>query len=226
MNYHSEEEDSEIEAASPDTSRYDEGEDDQFNDPFFLENDTFDKKEKSAKKKSKEKKEGNDESTLDKKKKAELEMLLMDGDKLLSSNKAREDKVPKKKLTKKDSIRQAKAKKRTEREVGSDIEDMDTEREFLNMEDPRFQAVFQNTDFALDPTDPRFTKAGRGAAKLAAEAALRRSKKLEKTEMESETQDTPQVPKPASKDADLKLMVASLKRKSSKQQGTSKKRKW
>lgn len=43
-----------------------------------------------------------------------------------------------------------------------------------DLADPRFAPLFGNPDFALDPTDPRFAKAG-GAAAVAAAVAKKRS---------------------------------------------------
>ena len=43
----------------------------------------------------------------------------------------------------------------------------------VNVGDPRFQGLFTSQDFALDPTDPQFSKAPGGPAILA-EAARRK----------------------------------------------------
>lgn len=223
INYHSSDEDdidSDVEEASPPASEAKPSVN-PFDDPFFTQNDGFkeEKQPKTAKKKR------SNETVEDKDRQAELEMLLMDNESLQSAARKQKllDQVQTKKLSKKERMKLAKLKKRADREDGSDNEDLDaTNEEYLNMKDPRFQDVFENPEFALDPTDPRFAKAGKGATKLVSEAARRRSTKKKNAPM----QDLPpsQGERPDGKigshvkpKADLKLMVASLKRKSATQ---------
>ena len=47
----------------------------------------------------------------------------------------------------------------------------------VNVGDPRFQGLFTSQDFALDPTDPQFSKAP-GAPAILAEAARRKGSAL------------------------------------------------
>jgi hypothetical protein len=223
INYHSSDEDdvdSDVEQASPPTNEVNNSAN-PFDDPFFTQNDGFkeEKQPKAAKKKHSK------ETVQDDDRQAELEMLLMDRESLKSAARKQKmvDQVQTKKLSKKERMKLAKLKKRAEREDGSDNEDLDAaNQEYLNMKDPRFQDVFENPEFALDPTDPRFAKAGRGATKLVSEAARRRSTKkknvpkqdLVPSQEEVTNRQNGSQTKPK---ADLKLMVASLKRKSATQ---------
>jgi hypothetical protein len=220
VRYHSsDEEDSDLELDNQPLTDTAQAGDDPFDDPFFLENDTFKESKKTRKQTKGEPSSDNEEN--DQNKRAELEMLLMDERRLQSTQHANHPmgsqgkKVSGNiKLSKKERLKLKKAKKRAEREDGSDNEDLPVNGDFLNMNDPRFQAVFQSEDFALDPTDPRFLKAGPSASKLAKEAAKRRSSKkpVAGSSGDPETKLPTSSNKPA-KDADLKLMVASLKRK-------------
>lgn len=234
VHYHSSddsESDSDIEEAP---SAVDDGDDstkDPFDDPFFNQNDSFVEQKKKGKKKSQEHAaDSDDDDTKDEQRRAELEMLLMDNTSLHSKKKSSLEKdtgLPKGKMSKRARIKLAKMKKRAEREDGSDNEDLDARnREYLNMDDPRFKEVFENPEFALDPTDPRFAKSGKAAAKLATEVAKRRSQKR-RSKPNSETlkpDDTKMDSKPSDK-ADMKLMVASLKRKSASAMDSKKKSK-
>ena len=229
VNYHSSDEadsDSEIEEGPNNTNHKS---DDPFDDPFFTQNDTFQEQKPKSKRSSKQTEVGEDDDD-NERRKAELEMLLMDNDTLMKKGKISSLSIgeePKKKLTKKERMKLAKQKKRAEREDGSDNEDLEAgSKEYLNMHDPRFQEVFENPAFALDPTDPRFAKAGAAASKLASEVAKRRSKKHangskqppRSDQMTTKRDDT-------NTNADLKLMVASLKRKSTKDEPASKQKK-
>lgn len=219
VNYHSSDDDesdmdSDIEEAPPVENQNSKN---PFDDPFFTQNDTFKEQKQAKHPKGKSAQENGQDAG----QQAELEMLLMDNESLKAS--ARKHKslleVQTKKLSKKERMKLAKLKKRAEREDGSDNEDLDAaHRDYLNMEDPRFQDVFENPEFALDPTDPRFAKAGKGASKLVSEAARRRStkkKKIHKTDPHILHEDTNG--NETTHKADLKLMVASLKRKSASQ---------
>jgi hypothetical protein len=217
--------------------------DDPFDDPFFTSNDMFkDPADPSLrKKKNKSKKGGDVDSDEDneeqRNRKAELEMLLMDDalvgkqgkKKPMNGNDAATG-APAKKLSKKERMKLAKLKKRAEREDGSDNEDLEAaSKEYLDMKDPRFQQVFENPEFALDPTDPRFSKAGKGASKIASEAARRRSR-AKRTDKAVVAPGANSIDDDASKGvnqsdkADLKLMVASLKRKQAAQPAAGRKK--
>jgi hypothetical protein len=117
---------------------------------------------------------------------------------------------------------------RRERAEGSDDEDHQVAAGAgfkMNLEDPRFKDLLEVPEFALDPTDPRFSKAGPGAALIASEVTKRRSKKIKSNKksgggvgdgMDGGKRADGGVSAPGSGNksaADLKLMVASLKRK-------------
>ena len=215
---------------------------DPFDDPFFSSNDTFKDPAAldAAGKKKKKKKRGRDEdggggeedARERQNRQAELEMLLMDDAVTGKRGKQKADPTSNqtKKISKRERMKLAKLKKRAEREDGSDNEDLEAaDREYLDMKDPRFQEVFDNPVFALDPTDPRYAKAGKGASKLATEAARRRSKtksgssKARPTEpiglSGSTVPAVPAIPADPNRLAgangkELKAMVANLKRKS------------
>lgn len=206
---------------------------DPFDDPFFASNDTFkDPSDVNAKKKKRKSRLGDDDVNEDARRarqnrEAELEMLLMD-DSLtrkrgnLIAPQHVENAAEAKKMNKKERMKLSKLKKRADREDGSDNEDLQAaDGEYLDMKDPRFQDVFENPAFALDPTDPRFAKAGKGASKLATEAARRRSRSKKTTaagsqDSEKEAKEKAEqgaASKDLKSDLNLKLMVANLKAK-------------
>jgi hypothetical protein len=208
-----------------------EGED-PFDDPFFKNdgNGVDNRKDKRQGKKEEESRGRRGPGRVDKEENsncAELEMLLMDQHQLLE-NKAQTAKT---KSDDKDGIGAKKsalkvkknakrpARKRTERDRGSDDEEIGGAGFAVDLDDPRFKGLFASPDFALDPTDPRFAKAGPNAARMASEVAKRRSAMV--GARQSAFADKSTVPKAMNaastrtKDSngELKLMVASLKRK-------------
>jgi len=239
---------------------------DPFDDPFFTQNDGGGNNKKSSaadpmkKDKKKSRKSRNDcngvrvDEEEEQRKKAELELLLMDEKGLLlkspslSSPKVgaidgngtigdpSKNKGSTKKVSMKERMRLKKEAKRLERQEGSDDEDIAAgggkKKDFKpNLDDPRFSGLFTSPDYALDPTDPRYGKAGAGAAVVASEVARRRSKQLvgkegrraveggyEGEEMEMETRKSGGCDEMGGR-GDLKLMVASLKRKVSGRSG-------
>ena len=215
-------------------------EEDPFNDPFFQDGGpsnvpagtTAGKKKKGKDAKGKKGGKGGDadeDGEESQRKKAELEMLLLDESALLrkaavaagNGGSLQGDKGGKK-LSKKERMRLKKDHKRQERAGGSDDEDHEEASGAgfkVNLEDPRFTELLTAPEFALDPTDPRFAKAGPGAAVIASEVAKRRSKKLKSNgaaateeRKKSDVKDGEGAQEGRSK-ADLKFMVASLKRK-------------
>lgn len=209
---------------------------DPFADPFFRDGDAVEGKEKQKKKKQDRKGEKEEDGEASAKKKAELELLLMDESALLGkANKIGgkcatgvEGKRPiltnpgievalnkKKKGTKKERAQSKKDERRRERQAGSDDEDLYAGAGFqVDLEDVRFKNLYASADFALDPTDPRFAKAGPAAAKVAAEVAKRRSKML--VAKGAEVAPTGKERRRGGESggaADLKMLVASLKRK-------------
>jgi len=225
--YHSsDEEESDLEPDNQPLTDTTQADDDPFNDPFFLENDTFKDSSKKRNQTIKGKLPSSSKEESDQNKRAELEMLLMDESRLQSNNNVNlsMDSQGKTisngtKMSRKERLKLQKAKKRADREDGSDNEDLQVNGDFLNMNDPRFQAVFQSEDFALDPTDPRFIKAGPSASKMAKEAAKRRSTKRPIAISSTDQVTMPTSSNKKAKDAELKLMVASLKRKTKLEAG-------
>ncbi|GLI59639.1 hypothetical protein VaNZ11_001564 [Volvox africanus] len=136
------------------------------------------------------------------------------------------------KLTKKEKLELKKEARRKAR-AGSDDEDAagagdeDAVGFAVNLDDPRFVDMFQNAEYALDPTDPRFKKM-QAREKVMTEVQKRRAqqptlKKLEDLKQGQQEQngasaaaengatDAPQQQRGAS--SDLRIMVAKLKRK-------------
>jgi hypothetical protein len=223
--------------------------DDPFNDPFFQDGPhtaagaagtTKSGKEGGRKKTNKKGRRAADDDDDDddneevRKQKAELEMLLLDESALFHKGIAENmptttrngDSTTPVKVSKKERIRLKKESKRRERAMGSDDEDHQEAAGAgfkMNLEDPRFKELLVAPDFALDPTDPRFTKAGPGASLIAKEVAKRRSKINVSTiprndEYHPEGEKGGEMAPPTkggntTSAADLKLMVASLKRK-------------
>ncbi|KAI8112466.1 hypothetical protein M9434_003789 [Picochlorum sp. BPE23] len=234
VHYHSSddsESDSDIEEAPPAGHDEDDPTKDPFDDPFFNQNDSFvDTKKKGKKKPQQHLSDSDDDDAQEEQRRAELEMLLMDDTSLHAKKKSSLEKdgsLSKGKMSKRARIKLAKMKKRAEREDGSDNEDLDAQnKEYLNMDDPRFKEVFENPEFALDPTDPRFAKSGKAATKLATEVAKRRSqKRRSKATTDTVEEYDKKIDSKSSDKADIKLMVASLKRKSASTMNSKKKSK-
>jgi hypothetical protein len=167
---------------------------------------------------------------------AELELLLMDeGALLFAAAAARKEGAAAggagaagggAKLSLKERARLKREQRRREREAGSDDEDLDGAAAFKsNLEDPRFADLFTSADFALDPTNPRFIKE-KGLAHLAKEVAKRRSAavpvggKKGEAPRENNLDKTAEAAKGGNgaaagtgSGADLRMLVASLKRK-------------
>lgn len=97
-----------------------------------------------------------------------------------------------------------------------------------NLQDPRFKSLFTSADYALDPTDPRFQQAD-GSSTIAKAVSKQRQQHTANPLASTEkllTSNGSQVPNavqqhdgvtPGAADAaQLKSMIASLKRKASK----------
>ncbi|GIL97701.1 hypothetical protein Vretimale_3279 [Volvox reticuliferus] len=177
---------------------------------------------------------------------ADLELLLMDDSALRDAARGVRSRVlpaghddaatgDKRKLTNKEK-RELKREARRKARAGSDEEDAaggideDAAGFAVNLADPRFVDMFQNAEFALDPTDPRFKKM-QAREKVMTEVQKRRVQQPahEKPEgpkqghqehngaaAENGTTEPPQQGRGASND--LRIMVAKLKRKAEAQQ--------
>ena len=182
-----------------------------FDDPFFAQEpdanfdfdnvrDDDDDTIVENKKKSKKKKRGSVDDEEDAKTKAELELLMMDENAILGRGDAQsfkknkslakttkdgEEKVTRKtkkaRLAEKRKLR-GKAARRAESDDEMDDEDNEENvKKTINVQDERFGALFENHEFALDPTDPRY-KDVESKALIASEREKRRAKKLAKLE--------------------------------------------
>lgn len=128
----------------------------------------------------------------DERRRAGLEMLLMDDGALMDYAKTGVKQLPaaeaggaeeqgggrKGKVSRAARIKGKKEARKREREGGSDDEDLGAGADagfHVNLEDDRFRALFTSPDFALDPTDPRYGKQG-AAAGMAKQIAAKRLK--------------------------------------------------
>lgn len=121
------------------------------------------------------------------------------------------------KMSKKERARLAKARKRHDREAGSDDEDLGygpAASHKVDLADPRFVQLYTADDFALDPTDPRF-KASESVAAIQrrrAEARMRLQSGVQQPQecapVQQSSADTA-----AGDKLPMQAMVASLKRK-------------
>ncbi|GLV37118.1 uncharacterized protein CBL_02052 [Carabus blaptoides fortunei] len=164
------------------------------NDPYFAEE--FDKPEfKKKKSKSKSLNEDDEESS---QKNAELELLL------LNENEDTKKHFSLKKIQEQENVSGRKKRKNKNRsqEDGTQQED-DFE---LNVKDDRFSALYSSHHFNIDPTDPHYRKT-KGMEALITEKLKRRT---EETDLNTNNKK----PKVADKkDAELSVLVKSIKRK-------------
>lgn len=117
---------------------------------------------KTSKKKMKKKKYLDEKEAMDDKEKAELELILMDGD---MDHKRLQKPEPVKQVSKKKQKKLAKQKKN----------EMDKEDFKLDVDDPRFSALYSSHLFHIDPTAPQFKKT-KNMEKLVNEQIKRKSK--------------------------------------------------
>lgn len=177
---------------------------------------------------------------------AQLELLMMDdsalqdvarlGGKLAADGPEAEEeaggKRGKQKVSRKERIQRKRDQKRAERQAGSDDEDLGQGKGFeANLQDSRFNSLFTSADFALDPTDPRFQQA-EGSTSIAKAVAQQRQQGAPGAQVDARQTDgtakdlqpqgqlaapqNGQAPSAGDATTQLKSMVASLKRKSSK----------
>lgn len=157
------------------------------NDPFFqgaFDDDDYhpaeefqdsNSAEKSSKKSpqlKKKNKKSNEEVEKDKKERADLELLMMnDSRELVNDNKSGYDL---KELVERNLVAKG-LKKQKKRKKGDmeDVEDIRHDSFKVDLVDPRFQAVFDHPEFALDPTNPAY-KPTAGMDELQAERQRRR----------------------------------------------------
>lgn len=122
------------------------------NDPYFAEeiNKSHMKSNKN-KRKLKNEKNSEDFSDQDEQKKAELELLLMDKD---DENKSH---FNMKEIEKLETMSKSKKKKLIKKSKLSNTNEQIPEFE-VNVQDPRFSALFTSHYFNIDPTNPNYRK--------------------------------------------------------------------
>jgi hypothetical protein len=179
---------------------YSSDDDIDMNDPYFAEefaNGEFEQPKKSKTKKNKKNLiENGDEE--DEKRKAELELLLQDGD----DEKAH---FSLKKIQEQEEMTKSKKKRRFKKNKRDLEEQKKPEDNFqLNIKDNRFAAVYTSSDFNIDPTDPQFKKT-KGMETLIHE-------KLKRRKIDEPFVPDTEVKKPK-KDISLNLLVKNIKRK-------------
>ncbi|RDW74669.1 pre-rRNA-processing protein ESF1 [Aspergillus mulundensis] len=184
-----------------------------FNDPFFL--DPSDKAATAARRKEEKRKKRTEraaEEAAAAAKRAELELLMMDDEDAKSGMRhfdmneiAKAEKQARKKKGK------SKRKEEAAQAVPDNFE--------MDVSDPRFSRLFQNHEFAIDPTNSRF-KATSGMKALLEEGRKRRRDRDERGDEEDLSRDSKKQKQRSKKSAsagdgtdDLKTLVEKVKRK-------------
>ncbi|KAL4754477.1 uridine kinase family-domain-containing protein [Aspergillus terricola var. indicus] len=183
-----------------------------FNDPFFL--DPSDKAATAARRKEEKRikrKERAAEEAAAAAKRAELELLMMDDDDAKSGMRHFDmNEIVK-------AEKQARKKKGRGKQKGDAAPVPDNFE--MDVSDPRFSRLFQNHEFAIDPTNPRF-KPTTGMQALLEEGRKRRRDRDERGDEEDESRNWKKQKQRSKKGAsaengpdDLKKLVEKVKRK-------------
>ncbi|XP_045536534.1 ESF1 homolog [Papilio machaon] len=168
------------------------------NDPYFaeeFENTEFKKKKDTKVKKGKKDEKDSEVDEEEEKRRAELELLLDDeddGKQHFSLKKIQESENIDKKSKRKKKL---KAKMKEQKESLPDFE--------INLNDQRFNALYNSHLYNIDPSDPNFKKT-KNMEKLIQEKLKRRP---------TETPAEQSQPKKSKEDAELSVLVKSLKQK-------------
>lgn len=169
------------------------------NDPYFAE-EFKDMKSKPKKNKGKKKKEDFEETDEQLQSKAELELLLLDKDepKHFNFKKIQEEETG------------SKSKRKARRKKGKELSKKETpEDDFkINVDDSRFSALYSSHLYNIDPTDPHFRKSNGMAALIST-----KQKRLADSSLEVSDHIQSAPPKKSKKDAELSLLVKSVKNK-------------
>ncbi|EAA27818.1 hypothetical protein GE21DRAFT_6024 [Neurospora crassa] len=180
----------------------DQGEDLGFDDPFFtaepvVPSKTAIRKEERLKKKA----EREAEEAANAAEKAQLELLMADE----NGDSGRLDHFDMKQIAKVEKVKGKKKGKKGKKGVeGND----GLQEEFaMDVEDPRFKAVFESHEFAIDPSNPKFT-ATQGMKKLLEEGRKKRKDGPSVTEKSEKS-----AKKVKTDDADIDGLINSVKRK-------------
>ena len=181
-----------------------------FDDPFFDEpvqsNATLKRAEKQKRKEAKAAEAAEKAS-----KRAELELLMEDDDAILGGDGKKLAHFDMKQVVKAEKMR--KVKKAKHRKPLAETEGLQEDFE-MDVKDPRFSAVFERHDFAIDPTNPRFVKT-EGIQRIMEEKRKRGTgrKGAEKTPAEEEGK---RKRVKTGKKEELQSLVRSLKKKAKK----------
>ncbi|EGO59311.1 hypothetical protein NEUTE1DRAFT_60600 [Neurospora tetrasperma FGSC 2508] len=183
----------------------DQGEDLGFDDPFFtaepvVPSKTAIRKEERLKKKA----EREAEEAANAAEKAQLELLMADE----NGDSGRLDHFDMKQIAKVEKVKGKKKGKKGKKGVeGND----GLQEEFaMDVEDPRFKAVFESHEFAIDPSNPKF-KATQGMKKLLEEGRKKRKDGPSVTEKSERSEKNAK--KVKTDDADIDGLINSVKRK-------------
>ncbi|KAI5805046.1 pre-rRNA processing protein Esf1 [Geopyxis carbonaria] len=183
-----------------------------FDDPFFDEpaESTKNLKNEEKKKKREEKDKTNAENAA---KKAELELLMADDDVILGENGKKLSHFDMKAVIKAEKAQKLKkgAKRKQQKKIDTEAVQDDFE---MNIKDPRFAAVFERHDYAIDPTNPKFVKTT-GMTKLMEERRKRSGKDRGDGGPEDEDgREKKRKKTDKKKKDDVQSLVESIKRKS------------
>lgn len=199
------------EGVNPDTVQEeqvdDAAEDLGFNDPFFFTSEPVQqtksavrKEERLKKRAVKEKEEAENAAQ-----KAQLELLMAD-----DNGGARLDHFNMKEITK--AEKQKSKKKGKKGKKGAEDQGGLQEDFAMDVQDSRFKAVFENHEFAIDPSNPKF-KATQGMKKLLEEGRKKRKAGSDESPKEKQDQRSSKKAKPDGDLDELSSLVASVKQK-------------
>ena len=180
-----------------------------FDDPFFADEAPAADKKKEKKKQDKEakKKEAIEKAA----KRAELELLMVDDEdeKVAAAGKLKHFDMKEVIKAEKEKKLKGKRKRGKKASEGEGIQ----EGFQVDVKDPRFAALYEEHEFAIDPTNPRFKETA--AMKELMKEKRSRSKK-DGDENGEEDSKRKKVKSAAKEGDDVKRLVQSLKRKSAK----------
>ena len=183
-----------------------------FDDPFFDEpvrSNAALKKEEKAKRREEKLKDAAEKAS----KRAELELLMADDDAIAGADGRKLSHFDMKEIVK--AEKSSKKLKKSKRKKGMKDDGEGLQEGFeLDVKDPRFSAVFERHDFAIDPTNPKFMKT-EGTKKLLEERRKRSAARGPgKDDVPDEDSGRRKRKKTAGKRDELQDLVQSLKKKS------------
>jgi len=160
-------------------------EDPGFDDPFFAEPERDQAPQMSSKKMRKEerlkkKKEREAEEEADRKQRAELELLILDDREAEAGGKLRHFDMKEIEKAEKEARKPRKKQRGKETRNGGKNEAGQQDDFQVDTADPRFARLFENHEYAIDPTNPRF-KGTKGMKVLLEEGRKRKVKNMDKT---------------------------------------------